>query len=65
MRDRRTITKCHFADVCYLSESLQCYGYQVDCALYRPNAGSSATEADFHKAVNTLIEAAKSHQTVK
>lgn len=65
MRDRRTTTKCLFTDVCYLSESLQCYGYQVNCALYKANDGQTATAEDFHKAVNSLIETAKSHQPIK
>lgn len=65
MRDRQTITKCLYTDVCYLSESLQCYGYQIECALYKANDGSAVTLDDFHKAVNALIEVTKSHQTAK
>lgn len=65
MRDRRAITKCLYTDVCYLSESLRCYGYQTECVLYKPDDGRVATAEDFHKAMNSLIEIAKHHSGSK
>lgn len=59
MREHRTITKCQYTDVCYLAESLQCYGYKLDCVLYTKTNGGAVTEDDFHKAVNELIDKSK------
>jgi len=56
MLKRETVSKCKFIDVCYLAESLHCYGYKLDCALYCPSKGTPATSADFHDAVDRLIE---------
>ena len=51
--------KCLYVDVCYLAEALQCYGYKLDCALYTKTNTGSVTEADFHKAINELINTTK------
>ena len=55
----RVIIKCLYVDVCYLAEALQCYGYKLDCALYTKTNKGSVTEADFHKAINELINTTK------
>lgn len=55
MADKLRPTKCLYTDVCYLAESLQCYGYKVDCILYTKSTGGAVTAEDFHKAINELI----------
>ncbi len=64
MRENRVITKCQYTDVCYLAESLQCYGYKMDCVLYTKTNGGAVTEEDFHKAVNELIDKSKTQKSV-
>ena len=59
MPRERVITKCQYVDVCYLAESLQCYGYKLDCVLYTKSNGGSVTAEDFHKAINELIYTTK------
>lgn len=63
MLEKRTIIKCQYTDVCYLAESLQCYGYKMDCILYTKTNGGAVTEDDFHRAVNELIDKSKVRKT--
>jgi meiotically up-regulated gene 157 (Mug157) protein len=51
--------KCLYVDVCYLAESLQCYGYKLDCVLYTKTNKGAVTQEDFHKAINELIDTTK------
>ncbi len=64
MRENRVFPKCQYTDVCYLAESLQCYGYKMDCVLYTKTNGGAVTEEDFHKAVNELIDKSKTQKSV-
>ena len=59
MPKERVVTKCQYVDVCYLAESLQCYGYKLDCVLYTKSNGGNVTTEDFHKAINELIDLTK------
>ena len=63
MLEKGTIIKCQYTDVCYLAESLQCYGYKMDCILYTKTNGGAVTEDDFHRAVNELIDKSKVRKT--
>lgn len=62
MPRERIIIKCTYVDVCYLAESLQCYGYKLDCILYTKSNGGQVTPEDFHRAINELIVRAKTDQ---
>jgi hypothetical protein len=55
MLEKKPRVKCFYTDVCYLAESLKCYGYKTDCALYTAIDDHSATIDEFHKAINGLI----------
>lgn len=65
MPSKRVITKCTFIDVCYLCESLHCFGYKQDCVLFTPGEGWHTTREDFDRAVNALIEKTRSKQSVE
>ncbi len=59
LQRERVINKCQYVDVCYLAESLQCYGYKLDCVLYTKSNGGAVTREDFHRAINELIDQTK------
>lgn len=59
MLEKTEKKRCIYVDVCYLAEGLQCYGFKLDCTLYRKSNDTPVTEEDFHRAINKLINKAK------
>lgn len=53
------IKRCGFVAVCYLAESLNCFGYDRNCTIYRPEDGNPLSYDDFHEAIDQLIRRAK------
>ncbi len=51
--------RCQYVRVCYLAESLKCFGYKTDCALYLRSNGESCSEERFHETMNRLIDKTK------
>jgi hypothetical protein len=55
--------RCAYVMICYLAEELRCFGFKVDCPLYRQSAGDSYNQDDFDEAMDQLIKSAKSKHT--
>ncbi len=47
--------RCSYIRVCYLAESLNCFGYKIDCPLYQKSNGLYFDEKRFDDAMNRLI----------
>lgn len=56
MDDQRAMQRCEYIDVCYMAEGLHCYGYKLDCVLYKESTAEPVSEADFHEAIDRLIK---------
>jgi hypothetical protein len=41
---------------CYLAEELRCFGFKIDCPLYRQSNGGSFDQEGFDKAMDELID---------
>ena len=48
--------RCAFIRCCYLADALNCYGYKVDCALYKKSNDLFLRSKDFDEAMNSLID---------
>jgi hypothetical protein len=55
----RKVERCAYVKVCYLAESLKCFGYKTDCVLYQKSNGETCDERRFHEAMDTLINKTK------
>ena len=51
--------RCTYLHACYLAESLSCFGYKMDCPLYQKSNGHFLPEAEFHTAMDQLIDKAR------
>lgn len=51
--------RCAYIKCCYLADSLGCYGFKYDCALYLRSNGEATSSADFDSAMNELIDKAR------
>ena len=51
--------RCAYVRACYLAEELRCFGYKTDCVLYQKSNGEFYNEANFHDAMNKLIDKAR------
>ncbi len=49
-------SRCSFVETCYMAEDLKCFGYKIDCPLYRESNGQSCSKEDFDRAMDTLID---------
>ena len=47
--------RCGYLFSCYLAEDLECFGYKVDCVLYRQSNGQYYGEKDFNDTMDKLI----------
>ena len=48
--------RCSFIEACYLADELKCFGYKIDCPLYRKSNGEPCNKADFDQAMDKLID---------
>jgi hypothetical protein len=48
--------RCAYIRCCYLADALNCYGFKADCALYLRSNREMLSDADFDRAMNTLID---------
>jgi hypothetical protein len=53
------VKRCGFAEVCYLADCLNCFGYKSDCPLYISGKSRPSSLADFHAAIDKLIQNTK------
>jgi hypothetical protein len=50
---------CTYVNVCYIAKAMDCFGYKLDCPLYRKSNGQFVSEARFHEVVDQLINKTK------
>jgi len=58
MRNRKQpgkASRCAYQSSCYLASELKCYGYKIDCILYRKSNGEQLDQARFDQAMDELI----------
>jgi hypothetical protein len=48
--------RCAWVMKCYLAEELRCFGFKIDCPLYRQSNGDSFDQEGFDKAMDELID---------
>lgn len=47
---------CAYRPACFMASELKCFGYKVDCVLYKKTNGVALPESEFHRAMNELID---------
>ena len=54
-KDNPIKRRCAYVMNCYLAEELRCFGFKVDCPLYRQSKGDSFDQDQFDEAMDELI----------
>ena len=48
--------RCAYHSSCYIATELNCFGYKIDCILYRHSNGEELNSDRFDKAMDELID---------
>lgn len=65
VRTYRQAERCSYTKVCYLADSLKCFGFKTDCVLYMRCNGEPCDESRFHEAMDKLIDKTRAkHQKI-
>jgi hypothetical protein len=48
--------RCAYVMSCFLAEELRCFGFKIDCPLYRESNGESVDQEGFGEAMDELID---------
>jgi len=58
-REKQKSEICAYKECCYLADALECFGYKLDCVLYRKSNNRFYTRKSFDEAVDRLINKAR------
>ncbi len=58
-REKQKSEICAYKECCYLAEALECFGYKLDCVLYRKSNNRFYTRKSFDEAIDRLINKAR------
>jgi hypothetical protein len=58
-REKQKSDICAYKECCYLADALECFGYKLDCVLYRKSNNRFYTRKSFDEAVDRLINKAR------
>lgn len=64
-REIKKSTRCAYHPACYLASELKCFGYKLDCVLYRKTNGEQLGVSQFDRAMDELIDKTRKKFLVK